>query len=520
MPVLDNDVDPDGEVLVVLGVSDLPDPSPITVSVLRRSVLKITAPTALTEPVELSYRISDGTQEVDGRVLVEPAPASQANRPPVVAADEYTVRAGGIVTFPVLTNDTDPDGDALEVEPPPADQPDAARDGRLFLSEDGLLRYEAPEEAVGTVRLIYSVRDTADNVASAEIVVHVLPPNPDRNQPPVPPELIGRTIAGQRVTIPIPITTMDPDGDTVTLLGIEEPPRFGTVIEVRADELVYAGRRPGGRHRRAHLQGRRPVRRRGHGQDPRSGWPASPARTTRPSPPTTRRSSGPARPYRSRSSPTTSTPTPTRCASPGRPSTARSRRRARPRSTARPSATPHPRTPDSPQTSFQYTADDGRGGQRSATVILTFQDEGDNRPPVAFDDATEPQVAGTELRLPLLINDEDPDQDELKIVEVTQDGATISADGQAVELVMPDRPVQFTYVVSDGTDTARAAVSVPLVDPDRRPAADRPARRRHRGRRGRVGQRRRPGQRRGPRRRAAAPAPGDRRASRLGHHRR
>ena len=93
---------------------------------------------------------------------------------------------------------------------------------------------------MGTVRLIYSVRDTADNVASAEIVVHVLPPNPDRNQPPVPPELIGRTIAGQKVTIPIPITTMDPDGDTVTLLGIEEPPRFGTVVEVRADELVYA----------------------------------------------------------------------------------------------------------------------------------------------------------------------------------------------------------------------------------------------------------------------------------------
>ena len=89
VPVLDNDVDPDGEVLVVLGVSDLPDPSPITVSVLRRSVLKITAPTALTGPVELSYRISDGTQEVDGRVLVEPAPTSQANRPPVVAADEY-----------------------------------------------------------------------------------------------------------------------------------------------------------------------------------------------------------------------------------------------------------------------------------------------------------------------------------------------------------------------------------------------------------------------------------------------
>mgnify|MGYP000612919319 CR=1 FL=1 len=239
VPVLDNDVDPDGEVLVVLGVSDLPEPSPINVTVLQRSVLRITAATALTEPVEFSYRISDGTEVADGRVLVGPAPLMSENRPPVVVADEYTVRAGGIATFPVLTNDSDPDGDAIEIEPPGMDQPDAASKGRLFLSADGQLRYEAPDESVGTVRLIYSVRDAADNVASAEIVVHVLPPNADRNQPPIPPELIGRTIAGQTVTIPVPITTMDPDGDSVTLLGIDEPPRFGTVVEVRPDELVY-----------------------------------------------------------------------------------------------------------------------------------------------------------------------------------------------------------------------------------------------------------------------------------------
>ena len=116
----------------------------------------------------------------------------------------------------------------------PSTNPTPPADGRLFLSEDGLLRYEAPVRPKGTVRLVYSVRDTADNVASAELVVHVLPPNPDRNQPPVAPELIGRTIAGQKVTIPVPVTTMDPDGDTVTLLGIDEPPRFGTVTEVRA----------------------------------------------------------------------------------------------------------------------------------------------------------------------------------------------------------------------------------------------------------------------------------------------
>lgn len=465
VPVLDNDVDPDGEVLVVLGVSDLPDPAPIAVTVIQRSVLKIATPTALTEPVEFSYRISDGTEVADGRVLVEPAPDAEQNRPPVVGADEFTVRAGGIVTFPVLTNDSDPDGDALDIEPPPADQPDVDRDGRLFLSDDGLLRYEAPDRARGSIRLIYSVRDTADNVASAEIVVHVLPANADRNQPPVPPELIGRTVAGQTVTIPIPVTTMDPDGDTVTLLGIDQPPKYGTVVEVRPDELVYAADEDaagtdeftyrvvdqfGDEATATILVGvaRRPTRN-------NAPIPTDDQAVVRPgatvSIPVLANDFDPdADPLRIATD-DVNLPRPSQGTAEVDGSAIRY--------TA-------PQDPASAQTSFRYTADDGRGGQRSATVTLTFREDGDNRPPVAIDDTLEPQLAGTELLLPLLDNDEDPDQDELKIVEVTQDGATIVDDGRGVQLVMPEEPAQFTYVVSDGTDSARAAVSIPLVDPD------------------------------------------------------
>ncbi|QGG93634.1 Ig-like domain-containing protein [Actinomarinicola tropica] len=464
VPVLDNDVDPDGEVLVVLGVSGLPEPSPIGVTVIRRSVVRIEAPVALTESLELTYRISDGTDEAEGRILVEPASTTTENRPPVVAPDEYTVRAGGIVTFPVLTNDSDPDGDALSVEPPPQDQPDADEVGRLFLSEDGLLRYEAPDVAAGTVRLVYSARDTADNVASAELVVHVLPPNPDRNQPPIAPELVGRTVAGQSVTIPIPITTMDPDGDSVTLLGIDEPPRFGTVVEVGTDELVYlADEGAAGTDELTY----RVV----------DQWGAEATATILVG--VARRSAVNHEPIPVddeafvRTGATVSIPVLANDfdpdADPLRISDAEEHRPDPEQGSAEIDGSAirytAPAEPTSAQTSFRYTVDDGQGGQRSATVTLTFQEQADNRPPIAVDDATEPQVAGAELRLPVLDNDEDPDGDELEIVEVTADGATISPDGTAVVLVMPDEPVQFTYLVSDGNDTARAAVSVPLVDP-------------------------------------------------------
>lgn len=465
VPVLDNDVDPDGEVLVVLGVSDLPDRSPVEVTVIQRSVLKITSATALTEPVELGYRISDGTEVADGRVLVEPAPTAVENRPPVLAADEYTVRAGGIVAFPVLSNDTDPDGDALTVEAPPVDQPEAKTEGQLFLSDDGQLRYEAPDRPKGSVRLVYSARDTADNIASAELVVHVLPPNPDRNNPPVAPELIGRTIAGQTVTIPIPVTTMDPDGDSVTLLGIDQPPRFGTVVEVRPDELVYvADDQAAGTDEFTY----RVVDQ--YGAEATAtilvGVARRPARNSIPIP---QDDLAFVRPGSTVTVPVLANDFDPD-ADPLRISEVEDHlpRPVQGTATVDGSAIVYtaPEEPTAAMTSFRYTVDDGRGGLRSATVTLTFQQDGANRPPIAQDDTTEPQEAGTELSLPLLVNDEDPDQDPLEIVEVSQEGAVISDDGRSVELVMPDEPVQFTYLVSDGIDTTRAAVLIPLLDPD------------------------------------------------------
>src|SRR5699024_4403900 len=180
-----------------------------------------------------------GTQTADGRVLVEPAPTDRENRPPIAVPDEFTVRAGGIVTLPVLDNDSDPDGDPLTIVEPPEEQDDVERDGRLFLGHDGQLRYEAPDDPQAAVRLVYSITDSVDNLASAEIVLHVIGDGEETNEAPVAPELVGRTIAGQAVSIDVPTGTMDPDGDAVTLLGIDEPPDHGTVTDVRTDNLIY-----------------------------------------------------------------------------------------------------------------------------------------------------------------------------------------------------------------------------------------------------------------------------------------
>ena len=60
------------------------------------------------------------------------------------AADEYTVRAGGIATFPVLANDAIPKVIRSTSRRPERTSPTPGATG-VCSSPDGELRYEAPE---------------------------------------------------------------------------------------------------------------------------------------------------------------------------------------------------------------------------------------------------------------------------------------------------------------------------------------------------------------------------------------
>lgn len=465
VPVVENDVDPDGSVLVVLGIEELPEPSPITVTVLQRAVLKISTPTPLTEAVTFSYRISDGSNEAVGSVLVEPAEPNAENRPPVATPDEFTVRAGGIASLPVLANDSDPDADPISVVAPPADQPDATMDGRLFLAPDGQLRYEAPTTPRSTIRLIYSVEDTAANVSSAELTVHVLSADDDQNEAPIAPELIGRTVAGQPVTVKVPITTMDPDGDAVTFLGLDDAAQLGTVTAIRPDEFVYI---PDESSAGTDEFSYRVVD--SFGQEATGtiliGVAGRSMVNNRPIPVDDEVSVRPGATVR--------VPVLNNDADPdGDPLSISTADEDLPLAgqgsvtvDGRDVRYTAPDQPDGEETSFRYVVSDGRGLTRGATVTVTFRTDDNNQPPEAADDTTTPQVPETVATLDLLANDEDPDQDELTIIDVSRPEVTIAADGRSVEVTVPTEPLQFTYLISDGEATSRAAVFVPVVDPD------------------------------------------------------
>ncbi|MDN5668341.1 MAG: Ig-like domain-containing protein [Renibacterium salmoninarum] len=227
--VLGNDTDPGGGVLVVKSVT-APKGAAISATVLDHNVVKIVDLRGLTGTAELSYVVSNAYGSSTGQISVLPIPKPAKLAPPVTKPDEATVRVGDVVNIPVLANDFDPNGQPLK-SPQIVQAPDAAS-GKLFVDQDQL-RFVAGE-APGTVNAVYKVYNGLDSGSpqfdSSTVTIRILPADGGRNQAPVPKALTGRVIAGSTAKIQVPLDGIDPDGDSVQLVGVEQAPKLGTAL--------------------------------------------------------------------------------------------------------------------------------------------------------------------------------------------------------------------------------------------------------------------------------------------------
>lgn len=237
LDVVATDRDPANNVLMLTATDAVPASSGVRVETLDQRYARITLAAPLDDgPVTFGYTVSNGLASATGTVTVVEIPRRAITQPPIATDDQVTVRVGDSIDIDVLANDEQPDGDELTLVPRlESDVP--AGSGLLFASGNRL-RYLAPSTP-GNVTATYTVEGPDGQRASAQVAIAVREVDAGSNAAPSPQSVTARVVAGETVRVGVPLDGIDPDGDSVQLLGVGTNPEKGSVATVGTDYVEY-----------------------------------------------------------------------------------------------------------------------------------------------------------------------------------------------------------------------------------------------------------------------------------------
>ncbi|SDG35336.1 hypothetical protein SAMN04489810_0070 [Microbacterium pygmaeum] len=170
-------------------------------------------------------------------------------RPPVAEPDSFGVRAASLVTLPVLINDHDPNEDVLSIDAASVTPIDPAF-GVVSITDDAQrLTVRVAPGASGAATFAYAVTDgTADGglVSTPATVTLTVAGAEAESAPqwcgvadclvPWPQPEVAR---GGTVTVPVLPGWVDPEGDPVLLLSVQNPSGIGSVAATPSGDVIY-----------------------------------------------------------------------------------------------------------------------------------------------------------------------------------------------------------------------------------------------------------------------------------------
>ena len=222
--VLDNDVDPDGDPLTVTEVTE---PTNGTVTFTPEGEITYTPDPDFTGEDTVTYTVTDPDGLTDTATVtftVDPTPDA-----PVAEDDALETDEDAPLTINVLGNDSDPDGQPLEVTD--VTQP---ANGTVTVTPEGELTYTPNPDFNGTEEVTYTVTDP-DGLTDTATVFITVNPTPDA---PVAEDDSDTTDFNTPITIEVLGNDSDPDGDTLTVTGITQPTN-GSATFTPEGEITY-----------------------------------------------------------------------------------------------------------------------------------------------------------------------------------------------------------------------------------------------------------------------------------------
>lgn len=180
---------------------------------------------------------TEDTDQVEA-VVVDP-------KPPVALADSFGVRAGAVVTLPVLLNDSDPNGDPISIVPTSLAGLPASFGSVATARDDQVVVVTVAPGARGTATFTYRVEDASRESRDATVTLEVVPDSVNSA-----PQFCTEIVAGCTTTAPTPEVPLGGAVDFDWLRGWVDPegdPIFVSTVTVEPGDPAVAAAQDAGR---------------------------------------------------------------------------------------------------------------------------------------------------------------------------------------------------------------------------------------------------------------------------------
>jgi outer membrane protein OmpA-like peptidoglycan-associated protein len=217
--VLTNDTDPEGQSLRVTGI----DQPANGTAVLANNVVTYTAPAGFAGVVSIPYRIVDAAgNTATARVLV-----TVTNQAPRAVNDAANTNVGQAVTIGVLTNDTDPENDAIRLDTIVG----AAANGTAVITGNNIV-YTPRAGFTGTDSFGYTIRDSFGATATATVTVSV-----NNNLPPIARDDLAYVAVARNSGIEVLVNDSDPEGGPLTIVSATGA--SAASLQIDGNRIIY-----------------------------------------------------------------------------------------------------------------------------------------------------------------------------------------------------------------------------------------------------------------------------------------
>ncbi|MEP6842643.1 MAG: Ig-like domain-containing protein [Pseudolysinimonas sp.] len=215
LPVLANDSDPDGDVLTIPKFTPIAETTG-TIDVIESGRALQFTPAVGATAASFRYTVDDGRGGVaEALVTVRVVPNDQNNAPVSQRTTAVSVELGGSISYNVLADWLDPDGDDVYLNAASASSADQVR-----FTPDGFITFANTSGQPGTKEVSFTVSDgrlTATGTLDVKVV-------PAGSLGPIGTPDYARTFTGETVAISPLANDVSNNGQPLTLLGVDKLP--------------------------------------------------------------------------------------------------------------------------------------------------------------------------------------------------------------------------------------------------------------------------------------------------------